>query len=262
METKNLAGFATIALVAAVPAFAQMSPAQTPPPGTSSQDNGLYGSQVNPPQVSSPAEKQETQQLNAQAIDGTTQSPTVLNGEAPATHAPTPLDGPQSSDAAQSGQSAQYAQQQYQEQQDQYQQQQQQYQDEQGQYDDQHRRYEHNVWRYDRAQWSYDYPAVYDYRYDDSVHLRPLYMIDEPVQRLADVPVEGPSGVWVGRIRNVETGPDGRPIRVEIGLNRRVAVWVDPGDLRFDVADHVAFTHMTRDELWDMPGTAVVEPVG
>jgi hypothetical protein len=56
-------------------------------PGTSSQDNGLYGSQVNSPQYSSPAAKQETKQLNQQGVTGTTASPAVLNGQAPAAKA-------------------------------------------------------------------------------------------------------------------------------------------------------------------------------
>jgi cytoskeletal protein RodZ len=90
MKTQSLAfgGVAAIALFCAAPVFAQTAPDQTPPPGTSSQDNGAYGSQVNPPQHSSQAEKQKTQELNSQSVDGTTQSPANLNGEAPATNAP------------------------------------------------------------------------------------------------------------------------------------------------------------------------------
>ncbi|MEI9932608.1 MAG: hypothetical protein WDM89_19260 [Rhizomicrobium sp.] len=37
-------------------------------------------SDMNPPQVSTPAEKQQTQQLNGQAADGTTATPAQLNG--------------------------------------------------------------------------------------------------------------------------------------------------------------------------------------
>ena len=90
MKTQSFAfgGVAAIALSFATPVFAQSAPDQTPPPGTSSQDNGAYGSQVNPPQHSSPAEKQKTQELNAQSIQGTPQSPASLNGEAPVTNEP------------------------------------------------------------------------------------------------------------------------------------------------------------------------------
>jgi hypothetical protein len=271
MKTKNLAlgGAAIIALAGLMsfmpaPLFAQTAPDQTPPPGTSSQDNGLYGSQVNPPQVSSPAEKQETRKLNSQAVDGTTQSPAVLNGEAPATNTQTPPADPQSSNMPPHNQSAQNdaAQQQYQEQQQQYQQQQQQYQDKQVQYDEQKRQYDHNVRHYDEARWAYtDYPTAYAYRYDDSPHLRRLYLIADPGQQLANAPVEGPSGNWVGRIRNIETGFDGRPTRVQIALNHRVFVWVGADNLRFDAEDHVVFTRLTRDDLWNSPDAAV-EPGG
>jgi hypothetical protein len=100
MKTQSFAfgGVAAIVLFCAAPAFAQTAPDQTPPPGTSAQDNGAYGSQVNPPQHSSPAEKQTTQELNAQSVHGVAQPPAVLNGEAPATNAPPPPPAPASSD--------------------------------------------------------------------------------------------------------------------------------------------------------------------
>jgi hypothetical protein len=84
-----------------------------------------------------------------------------------------------------------------------------------------------------------------------------LDMIAEPSQQLADVPIEGPNGVWVGRIRNVETGPDGRPARIEVALNHRVSVWVSPRSIRFDPRARVGFTNMTREDLWQMPGATV-----
>jgi hypothetical protein len=93
MKTQDFAFgvVATIVLFCAAPAFAQTAPDQTPPPGTSSRDNGAYGSEVNPPQHSSAAEKQKTQELNAQAVQGSAQSPAILNGQAPATSDPTPI---------------------------------------------------------------------------------------------------------------------------------------------------------------------------
>jgi hypothetical protein len=260
MKTKNLAlgGAAILALAALVsllpvPTFAQ----------TSSQDHGLYGSQFNQPQVSSPAERQQTRALNLRAAGGTTQSPASLNGGA-TTAAPSPASGPQSYNGAPADLVAQNgdAQQQYQQQQQQYQQQQQDYQDKKNQYDDQKHQYDHNLRRYDQAKWNYnDYPRVLDYRYDDSPHLVRLDLMTDSSQQLANLPVEGPSGAWVGRIRNVEAGMNGRPTRIEIALNHRVSVWVDQADLRFDVDDHVVFTNLTRDQLWETPG-AVVENGG
>ena len=99
MKTQSFAfgAVATIVVFCAAPALAQTAPDQTPPPGTSAQDNGVYGSQVNPPQHSSPAEKQTTQELNAQSVHGVSQPPAVLNGEAPATNAPAPASTPPAS---------------------------------------------------------------------------------------------------------------------------------------------------------------------
>jgi flagellar motor protein MotB len=220
---------------------------------------------------------EKTKELNAQGVNGTTVSPAVLNGEAPAAGAtpsqsgyvgPTPEQSPaqttpQSSIAvpmqlAQSEPQQSGPQQQYQDQQQQYQSQQQQYQDQQQQYQDQKQRYDHNIRQYDQARWNYvDYPHAYAYEYGDSPRLMRLYLIAEPSQQLANAPVEGPGGVWVGRVRNVELGVDGRPRRIEISLNRRVSVWASPGDFRFDADNHVLFTDMTRDAFWGLPGATV-----
>jgi len=256
MKTRHFAlgGAATIALAGMISVMPTASFAQT-----ASRDTNVRGSHQSQPQVSSPAEQQRTRELNLKAAGGTSQTPASLNGVT----APTPLPvvtAPQASNGVPGYQLAQNdnAQQQYQDQQQQYQQQQGEYQDKQNQYDDQKREYDHNIRRYDNARWNYnDYPTAFSYRYDDSPRLRRLYLIAEPSQQLANAPVEGPSGAWVGRIRNVETGVDGRPKRVEIALNRRVSVWVDPGDLRFDADDHVVFTDLTRDQLWQTPGATV-----
>ena len=282
MNTRKLAlgGVAALALAfTASPMLAQstQTPAQASQatssmPGTSSQDGGLYGSQVNSPQYSSPAAKQETKDLNQQGVDGTTASPAVLNGEAPAAKATPSQSGyvgpapeqappqttPQSSIAVPMKVAQADPQQQYQDQQQQYQSQQQQYQDQQRQYQDAQHNYHRNLREYDQARWNYvDYPHAYAYEYDDSPHLQRLYLIAEPSQQLFNAPVEGPNGDWVGHVRNIETGEDGRPRRIEIALNRRVSVWASPGDFRYDPVDHVLFTHMTRDQFWDLPGATV-----
>ncbi len=138
----------------------------------------------------------------------------------------------------------------------QYQDQQQQYQDQQQQYEDQKAHYRHELRWYDQARWNYDYPHAFAYEYDEPRLMR-LYLMSEPSQQLADAPVEGPGGQWVGRVRNVETAPDGRAARVEIALNHRVSVWVDPRDLRFDPDEHVVYTDLTRHALWELPGATV-----
>jgi len=111
---------------------------------------------------------------------------------------------------------------------------------------------QYDVVRYD---WT-DYPHVYVYRYA-APNLQRLYLIADPTHQLTQVPIEGPSGRFVGKVRNVETGVDGRPQRVEVALNRVVSVWVSPAHFRYDPDARVLFTDMTHDQLWTMPGATV-----
>lgn len=223
----------------------------------------------NPPQVSTPAERQETQSLNERYAQGTSQSPDALNGEDQDQSGPPPdddrySDQPPPDDRSDNGpppssSRAQYDDQraQYDQQRAQYEQNQQRYQDQQDRYRAQRHRYIHDLRRYDLARYEWtDWPRVYVYEYS-SHRVRPLYLIADPTHQLFNAPVEGPSGRFVGKIRSVETGPDGRPARVEVALNRMVSVWVRPGDLRYDPNNHVAFTDLDRDDLWNMPGATV-----
>ncbi|HSC60584.1 MAG TPA: hypothetical protein VLC29_05095 [Rhizomicrobium sp.] len=217
MKTRNIimGGVAALALAGsfAAPGFAQYS--------------------GNPPQVSTPEEKAQTEQLNAQAQGGTTASPSALNGQGGSTTEPSPEN---------------------QARQEQYEDQQAQYQQDRARYEAERRHYERNIHRYDEARYYFtDYPHAYPYHYEDA-QLRPLYLLAEPSQQLAHAPVEGPDGNWVGRVRNVETALDGRPKRVEIALNHRVSVWVSPTHFRFDAANKILYTDLTRADLWNMPG--------
>ena len=229
MKTRSLilagAGLSLAAVLAVTPSFAQS-----------------YG---HTPQVSTPAEAAETQQLNAQAIPGTTQSPATLNGE------------DVSMQTAQTGQPQYDQQPQYEAQQQQYQAQQQRYQQQQDQYRANRRQYIRDVRQYDLARYEWtDYPRVYVYRYEGP-RLHRLYLIADPTHQLAQKPIEGPSGRFIGKVRNVETAPDGRPARVEVALNRVVSVWVRPDHFRYDAQDGVLFTDLTRDDLWNMPGATI-----
>jgi hypothetical protein len=223
LRTFVLGGVASMSLIGAVaiatPSFAQ--------------------SDANPPQVSTPAERQQTEQLNQQAQDGTTTSPAVLNGEAPA--------GTPSASQVQ-----------YSAQQQQYQDQQQRYQNQQDRYRGQRAQYIHDLHRYDVAQYEWtDYPVrVYAYRYAGDPNLVHVDTLDR--RQLAYVPVEGPDGRWVGRIRGFDSTPDGHVGgKMEIALNRRVSVWVNTNDLLFDPRNHVIFTDLTRGQLWAMPGERI-----
>jgi hypothetical protein len=219
MKTRNIimGGVAALALAGsfAVPAIAQYS--------------------GNPPQVSTPQEKAQTQQLNAQAQDGTTASPQALNGQGGDVNAPS---------AENQARQARY------------QDQQAQYQQDRARYEAQRRHYEHNIHRYDEARFYFtDYPHAYPYRYQDAKLTR-LYLLAEPSQQLANAPVEGPDGKWIGRVRNIEIAGDGRARRVEIALNHRVTVWANPGDFRFDPVNKILYTDLSRADFWNMPGAA------
>ncbi|MGD0192804.1 MAG: hypothetical protein ABSD74_18855 [Rhizomicrobium sp.] len=146
------------------------------------------------------------------------------------------------------------AQQQYDQQMQQYRQQQQDYRAQRQQYESSDAQYRANLRAYDRATYDWSYPAAVGYEYDGA-RLWPVSRLADPRQQLFEAPIEGPGGRWVGRVRNVEPGPTG--LRIEVALNRRVSVWVGEGDLRFDAHDHVLFTDLTRDELWQMPGATV-----
>lgn len=193
----------------------------------------------NPPQVSTSAERSQTQQLNQQGQDGSVQSPAVLNGQ-PDTGAPSATQA------------------QYNDQQQQYQQQQQQYQDQQAQYQHQRANYIHDLHRYDVVQYAWtDYPGrAYAYRFRNDPELVHVDTLDR--RQISYTPVEGPDGQWVGRIRSVEYTPDGHVGgRMEIALNRHVSVWVNTNDLVYDPHNRVIFTDLTRDALWAMPGEEV-----
>ncbi|HEY1961337.1 MAG TPA: hypothetical protein VGG69_02875 [Rhizomicrobium sp.] len=206
---------------------------------------GLAQSYGHTPQVSTPAESAETQQLNQQGVSGTTQPPSTLNGEPASvqTEQPDP------------------AQQQYDDKQQQYQAQQQRYQQQREQYRAARGQYLRDIRRYDLARYEWtDYPRVYVYRYE-APQLRRLYLIADPTHQLARVPIEGPSGRFIGKVRNVETASDGRPLRIEVALNRAVSVWAPPDRFRYDPEQRVLFTDLTRDDLWDMPGATVESSV-
>jgi hypothetical protein len=184
----------------------------------------------NGPQESTPAEMQQTDQLNQQQMNG--------------------AESDQSAQAQYQGQ--------YQGQQQQYNDQMQRYQSQQQRYRYDRERYNARLAAYDLAQYEWSYPAPVVYHYGRDYGLQPLYLLAEPTHQLFQAPVEGPGGRWVGRVRNVDIAPDGRPLRVEIALNRRVSVWVQPGDFRFDPNERVLYTDLSREQLWDMPGATVV----
>lgn len=208
----------------------------------------------NPPQYSSPAERAQTQQLNEQNIGGTTQSPAELNGD-PARVSASGYGGYDDSQSA-----PDYQQQQYDQQGQQYRDRREQYLSERDRYDRERNDYRRSMRRYDQIRWDYNFPHPYADDYYDP-RLQRLDLVWAPRRQLWNVPVQGRHGMWVGRIREVDRAVDGKLLRIEISLNRRVSVWVRPWNLRFDPDDHVAYTNLSRDDLWNMPGQIRTYPM-
>lgn len=97
---------------------------------------------------------------------------------------------------------------------------------------------------------AYDYPRPAAYRFGDPSLIR-ADLVWESALQLVAVPVEGPDGRWVGRIRAIQPGPDGSHAdRINIVLSSDASIWVKAWRIRYDTDAHVAFSDFTRDELW------------
>jgi hypothetical protein len=96
------------------------------------------------------------------------------------------------------------------------------------------------------------YPHPVAYRFSDPSLIR-ADLVWESALQLVAVPVEGPDGRWVGRIRAIQPGPDGSHAdRINIVLSSDASIWVTAWRIRYDTDAHVAFSDFTRDELWRM----------
>lgn len=177
-------------------------------------------------QNSTPAEKAQTQDLNAEAQQGAVSNAAV-------------------SDAAQ--QDYQQKLQAFEEQQHTYRQQRAHYDSEKARYDANHAMWRH---RYDTAHWGAR--SYYSVSYEDS-HLVRLSTLADPQYELAFALVVGPEGNWIGKINDVDSSWGGHPERVEIAISDNKSVWVDPAELRYDLDEHVVVTNLTGDQLRSMP---------
>lgn len=115
-----------------------------------------------------------------------------------------------------------------------------------------------NVHRFDRPQWAFRFGPPLRYRFGFGPDLEHLHKLTGRLSALQGIPVEAPYGTWAGRLLAFRTRPSGRATEVEIALNQRVTVWVDASDVRYDPRDHVAFTDISRKDLWDLPSATVI----
>jgi hypothetical protein len=139
-----------------------------------------------------------------------------------------------------------------------FEQQQQTYRQQRTHYDNEKARYDanHAVWRhrYDTAHWGAR--SYYGVSYEDS-HLVRLSTLADPEYQLAFALVVGPEGNWIGKINDVDSNWGGHPERVQIAISDARAVWVDPRELRYDLDEHVVVTNLTRDQLRGMPNSRI-----
>jgi hypothetical protein len=172
---------------------------------------------------STPAEQQQTQQLNTQAQDqAVTQD---AQGDA---------------DAANQAQT----QQQYQDSQAQYQQSQTQYQADLQYYRDQ------------RAEYNYDrrHPETWWHSRYERASLQHFY--DIPRAELVDLRVIRDNGYRIGLIRDIDRADDGRVVRVKIALRNGDSAWVPARDLRYDPENHLVFTDLSVKDIYAMGGNS------
>jgi hypothetical protein len=101
---------------------------------------------------------------------------------------------------------------------------------------------------YERA--SYPHAPAYEY----SGKLWTLGRIEDPTHQLAQLPIEGPDGRWVGKVRNVDLDVGGVPRRIEVALDPDHSVWVPPSHFKYDAHNRILFTDLSYDQLWNHPG--------
>ncbi len=225
------AGAMAALVLVATPALSQSSDGSA-----YSDSSGSYRPGDSGPQYSTPAEHARTEQLNSSARDGLYTSPAVLNGEE---------DGGLSRARATTDERSEA-----------YQQNLRNYHRQLHDYHEQRIDYREAIQRYDRGEWRFDnYPENIRYDYDDD-GIRPVSFMTNAGPRLYLASVRGPDG-WVGKVRGVRLTSDGRPVSVEVALDRRFAVWVSPQHLRFDPRSRVVFTDLSQNDLWEMPGVYV-----
>lgn len=126
----------------------------------------------------------------------------------------------------------------YQQQLDTYHNQQQQYQYQRQRYEDRLDQYE-----YDRTHPAWWWHSAY-------FNAAPRWYLDRDYDDLIGTEVDERDGLRVGRVNNVERGPDGRVERVEIGLHQGRVAWVDAYDIRYDGRDRIAFVDIGPNALY------------
>jgi hypothetical protein len=114
-------------------------------------------------------------------------------------------------------------------------------------YDAQRSQYDNDRARYhdERADYAHNWAVFYGYR--------DFRVLDEMRGgELEGLRVSAHDGVNIGRIRDVDTAPDGRVVRVAIRLDAGGTAWVDADDLRFSPSTRHVLTDLSRSQIDDM----------
>jgi hypothetical protein len=110
-----------------------------------------------------------------------------------------------------------------------------------GQYDNERARY-HD----ERAEYAHNWAVFYGYQ--------DFRVVDRmSSDELVGMRVSARDGVHIGRIRDVDTAPDGRIVRIGIRLDDGHGLaWIDSDDLRFNPADRNVMIDLSRSQVDDM----------
>jgi hypothetical protein len=192
----------------------------------------------NGPQESTPAEKEQTRQLNSAQINGSYVDPAVANGQQTAAQ-PVPAEAVAAAASNSKNDDATV-----QAQQDAALASQQQYQADLARADADRAAYELEMAAYARRHPS----SWWRYRYENA-SLDAFYTLSRPA--LVDVAVTDRNGYLVGRIREVVSAPDGRISRVKIDLGHSRTAWIEARDLRYFATDRIIMIDLTPRQIWD-----------
>jgi hypothetical protein len=187
----------------------------------------------NGPQVSTPAEKAQTQSLNNAQQNGSYVDPNVANGQATQAN---PVPAELTSGAASNTANADA----------QYQAQQQDYRNKSADYDAQMNAYEHQRAAYE---WQRRHPETWWHDRYSHASYNDFYVLDRPA--LIDVAVTDRDGYMVGHVSDVDRDSMGHIQRVQITLGNGRLAWIPGRDMRYYRADRTLMIDLTPRQIWE-----------
>jgi len=97
----------------------------------------------------------------------------------------------------------------------------------------------------ERSEYAHNWAVFYGYR--------DFRVVDAMSgSELVGLRVAARDGVGIGRVRDVDSAPDGRIVRIGIRLDDGNLAWVDSDDLRFNVATRRVMTDLSRGQIDEM----------